>query len=72
MTLDKADFCDGGYPVDKDEFIRNPHKATTASSSKRKKASNWDIQSLKLRGSSLQKAISLANSEDSEDDLAYD
>ena len=48
LTLDKADFCNGGYPVDKGEFVRNPSKATAGSSSKRKKASNWDTQSLKL------------------------
>ena len=50
LTFDKADFCDGGYPVDKDEYVRNPNKATAVSSSKRKKASNWDTQSLKLPG----------------------
>ena len=40
LTLDKADFCDGGYPVDEDEFVRNPNKATATFSSKRKKANN--------------------------------
>ena len=40
LTLDKVDFCDGGYSVDKDEFIRYPKKATVGSSSKRKKATN--------------------------------
>ena len=40
LTLDKANFCDGRYPVDEDEFVRNPNKATPRSSSKRKKTSN--------------------------------
>ena len=42
LTLDKADFCDGRYPVDIDDFNRKPNKATAGSSSKRKKASNCD------------------------------
>ena len=71
LTLEKADFCDGGYHVDEDEFVRNPNKATAGSSPKRKKANNWDTQSLKQPGSSQQRAISLADSEDSEDDLAH-
>ena len=60
LTLDKADFCDRAYPLDEDEFVRNPNKATTRSSSKRKKTSNWNTQSLKQPGSSQYRAISYA------------
>src|ERR1700734_3604310 len=42
LTLNKADFVDGGYPVDERRFERVRGKQTTASSSKRKRNPSLD------------------------------
>lgn len=69
FTLDKAHITEGGYPVDEENFVRNPTKLSTVSSSKTKKKLNWEFGFVKQSSRTPYKAILIDDSIDSDDDI---
>ena len=69
LWLYKVDFAADGYPVNEEEFVRNPNKSCAASSSRRKAISTCDTVSPQVPARTPSKFIVLADSDKSHDDI---